>query len=72
MIIGLKIGCGCSKRFKPLSCSGLIDWLFRGGRLIILKSVIQSIPVYWVSIKKIPERNFEKNMQESISIPVVW
>ena len=35
-------------------------FLSRGGRLILLKSVLHSIPVYWASIAYIPKGNLTK------------
>jgi hypothetical protein len=30
------------------------QWLSRGGRLILLKSVVEAIPIYWMTLAYIP------------------
>jgi hypothetical protein len=30
-------------------------WFFRGGRLVLIKSILQGIQVYWTSIEKVPK-----------------
>jgi hypothetical protein len=48
-------------------------WLSRGGRLIPLKSVVQSIPVCWDSIAKILKGILTKIYRKKrIPIPMVW
>ena len=35
-------------------------FIFRGSRLVLLKAILQSIPVYWVSIAYIPKGILKK------------
>jgi hypothetical protein len=35
-------------------------WLSLGGRLVLAKAVLQSIPVYWLSLVKIPATTMQK------------
>lgn len=39
------------KRFN-LWCN---RWLSRGGRLVLVKSILDAIPVYWMSLSWIPK-----------------
>jgi hypothetical protein len=38
-------------------------WLSRGGRLVLFKTVLKSIPFYWNTIAHIPKGTLEKNLK---------
>jgi hypothetical protein len=50
------------KRLKVWS----FRWLSRGGHLVLVKSVLEAIPVYWMSLAWIPKGVLDK-FQESTS-----
>jgi hypothetical protein len=39
---------------KRINC-GAIRWISRGNRLVLIKSIIEAIPVYWHLLVKIPK-----------------
>jgi hypothetical protein len=42
-------------------------WLSRAGRLVLIKSVLEAIPVYWMSLSWIPKGILEKARKLSFS-----
>jgi hypothetical protein len=51
------------KRLKGWS----YKWLSRAGRLVLIKSVLEAIPVYWMSLSWIPKGILEKARKLSFS-----
>ena len=46
-------------------------WLSKGGKLILVKSVLEAIPVYWMHFW-IPVGNIEKIIKDLFQISMVW
>jgi hypothetical protein len=42
-------------------------WLSRAGRLVLIKTVLEAIPVYWMSLSWIPKGILEKERRMSFS-----
>jgi hypothetical protein len=45
-------------------------WLSRGGRLILVKSILEAIPIYWMSLVFVPKDILEKTKQ--LSYRFLW
>ena len=61
--LGIPIGFSCKrkvfweplvKNFKRRLAQWKADWLNQAGRTILVKSVLDSLPVYWLNLHKIP------------------
>jgi len=49
------------KKAKSRNGNWVCKWLSLGGRLTLIKSVLQNIHVYWLSIAKVPKFILNKN-----------
>jgi hypothetical protein len=57
-------------KFKKRSYVWCFRWISRGGRLKLKKSVLEAIPVYWISLAFTPKGVLDKLRQ--ISLQFLW
>jgi hypothetical protein len=68
---GLLIGYGLLKRLSNCVSIWVNHLLSRGGRLVLLKSVIKSISMYWTSITMVPKGILSKIRKVSFQFLMV-
>jgi hypothetical protein len=57
-------------KVEKIISSWCFKWLSKGGRLLLLKSVLEAIPMYWMSLTWIPKGVLEEI--RSLSYRFLW
>jgi hypothetical protein len=65
MIINFQIGCGCTKKIEARVSNCCYMCLSRSGKLVLIKSILESILVYWMDGSgSHSERNTKQNKKK--------